>query len=297
MSKQEKKSVLLDGKTYNILSIKQGGMGKVWILEQSFDEPFDLIYRRRLAVKTFDSPSDESQIKKELNIWISLDHKHIVPLKKIGRLDFRLAAIMPLLVGSLEDVLEEKVALNVANTSKVICDIAIGLQYAWNALKVLHLDLKPSNILIENKSLSSIKIADWGISRLAVQERFKSGSITNGKIVYDDLKTSFSAGTPLYMAPERFSGSWSLSPSADIFSLGLLAVQLNTGILPFRFGRINPIDEILDGSYYDNAELILSDSADMFKALCLECIDPNPSNRPLKYQDIIARLKSITRRG
>lgn len=57
-SGQAEKAVLIDDRTYNVLSVKQGGMGRVWMLAQAFDEPFDPIYRRRIAVKTFDEGSE-----------------------------------------------------------------------------------------------------------------------------------------------------------------------------------------------------------------------------------------------
>ena len=80
------KRVLVDDKTYSVMSVRNGGMGRVWLLEQTFDDSFDPIYRRRIAVKTFDFMKDEPAIEHELNIWISLDHRSVAPLKKIGRL-------------------------------------------------------------------------------------------------------------------------------------------------------------------------------------------------------------------
>lgn len=62
--------VFLDDKVYRVISVRNGGMGRVWLLEQEFNEPFDPVYRRRLAVKTFDFMEDETAIENELNIWI-----------------------------------------------------------------------------------------------------------------------------------------------------------------------------------------------------------------------------------
>lgn len=99
------KQVLVDARTYSVMSVRNGGMGRVWLLEQTFDYPFNPIYKKRIAVKTFDFIKDEKAIEHELNIWVSLDHRSVLPLKKIGRLNYRLAAIMPLLEGSLDDLL------------------------------------------------------------------------------------------------------------------------------------------------------------------------------------------------
>lgn len=286
--------VLVDDKTYSVMSVRNGGMGRVWLLEKSFEDHFDPIYRRRIAVKTFDFMKDDQAIEHELNIWISLDHRNVLPLKKIGRLNYRLAAIMPLLDGSLDDLIENRGALDEQSVAKIISDITDGLEYAWSRFKILHLDLKPSNVLVDDKSPTSIQVGDWGISRLATNERraqgFESGVGCSGVIGH---KTAYGAGTPLFMAPERFSGSWSLSPSADIYSLGMIALQLSTGILPFRFGQMDPMEEIASGSYFENASALIENRSGAFRELFLQCIHPNHSARPNTYREMSSRLALI----
>jgi serine/threonine-protein kinase len=280
------------------MSVRNGGMGRVWLLEQTFDDSFDPIYRRRIAVKTFDFMKDEQAIEHELNIWISLDHPSVVPLKKIGRLNYRLAAIMPLLDGSLDDVIEASGSLNEQEVAKIISDILAGLEYAWLDFKILHLDLKPSNVLVESGSPIRTKIADWGISRLAASNQRARGLKGNfAPMATHNQKTAYAAGTPLFMAPERFSGDWALSPTADIYSLGMMAVQLNTGILPFRFGHVDPAEEIATGSFFENARHLLENRSDDFRRFCLQCIHPNPTARPNTFRDAAVLLNSIARRG
>lgn len=292
------KQVLVDDRTYSVMSVRNGGMGRVWLLEQTFDHSFDPIYQRRIAVKTFDFMKDEQAIEHELNIWISLNHRSVVPLKKIGRLNYRLAAIMPLLDGSLDDVIEARGSLSEQEVSKIILNIVDGLEYAWSAFKILHLDLKPSNVLVENGSPINAKIADWGISRLAAENQRVRGLKGNvAPVTPYEQKTAYAAGTPLFMAPERFSGDWELSPTADIYSLGMMAVQLNTGILPFRFGQVSPAEEIATGSFFENTSQMLENRSDDFRRFCLQCIHPNPTARPSTFRDVASQLDSIVKRG
>lgn len=292
------KQVLVDDRTYSVMSVRNGGMGRVWLLEQTFDDSFHPIYRRRIAVKTFDFMKDEQAIERELNIWISLDHPSVVSLKKIGRLNYRLAAIMPLLDGSLDNVIEARGSLNEQEVSKIISDILDGLAYAWSDFKILHLDLKPSNVLVESGCPIRIKIADWGISRLAAANQ-RPRAVKNKSVLMatHDLQTAYAAGTPLFMAPERFSGDWALSPTADIYSLGMMAVQLNTGVLPFRFGQVDPAEEIATGSFFENARQMLQNRSDGFRRFCLQCIHPNPAARPSTFRDVAAQLNLIANRG
>lgn len=297
---QVKKSrqVLVDDRTYSVMSVRNGGMGRVWLLEQTFDSPLDPIYRRRIAVKTFDFMDDERAIEQELNIWISLDHRSVLPLKKIGRLNYRLAAIMPLLQGSLDDILETRGCLSEREASTMLMDIVDGLDYAWTRFKILHLDLKPSNVLVESRSTIQPKIADWGVSRLAtVNHTMHSRNVSARSAELYDQRTAYAAGTPLFMAPERFSGNWELSPAADIYSLGLMAIQLTTGTFPFRFGQVNPLDEITNGSYLVNAIELLDNHSQQFRDFCLWCIDPRLSSRPSSYRDVAKQLKIVIQRG
>lgn len=292
------KQVLVDDRTYSVMSVRNGGMGRVWLLEQTFDDPFDLIYRRRIAVKTFDFMKDEQAIEHELNIWISLDHRSVLPLNKIGRLNYRLAAIMPLLDGSLDDLLEARGALSEQEVLTIISDIVDGLEYAWTKFKILHLDLKPSNVLVESSSPIRTKIADWGISRLAAENQLAHGLKGNAMpMATYNQKTAYAVGTPLFMAPERFSGNWALSPTVDIYSLGMMAVQLNTGILPFHFGQVDPAEEIATGSFFDNARQMLENRSEEFRRFCLQCIHPHPSSRPSSFRDVLTQLNAIAKKG
>ena len=291
------KQVLVDNRTYNVMSVRDGGMGRVWLLEQAFEEPFDPVYRRRIAVKTFDFMEDQRAVERELNIWISLVHRSILPLKKIGRLNYRLAAIMPLLNGNLDDALETKGAFSEQRTSEILFEIVAGLDYAWSTFNILHLDLKPSNVLFEIGSPIRTKIADWGISRLTTANREAREVNPNRPDMGPfDHKTAYAAGTPLFMAPERFSGTWTLSPTADIYSIGMIAAQLNSGVLPFRFGQVDPAEEILTGSFFENAKLLLVGRSDAFRRLCLQCIQPNPAERPHTFRDLASQLQSIIRK-
>jgi eukaryotic-like serine/threonine-protein kinase len=290
--------VLVDDKTYNVMSVLDGGMGRVWLLKEAFNEPFDHTYSRQIAVKTFDFVKNEQSVEHELNIWISLHHPSILPLKKIGRLNYHLAAIMPLMrVGNLDALLKERGSLSEWEAARIILSMIEGLEYAWSNFGILHLDIKPSNVLIENQSTLSIKIADWGISRLAVDPQQRSGfrQFEMLKNMFGQ-RTACSAGTPLFMAPERFSGNWILSPTVDIYSLGLIAVLLNTGFLPFQFGQIDPVEEIATGLYFENACVLLSHRTEGFRRFCLECITPNPNSRLSNYRNMAKRLKSILRK-
>jgi serine/threonine protein kinase len=287
--------VLLDDRTYNVEGVRNGGMGRVWLLTQAFPESRDPVYRHELAVKTFDFVSDQQTIECELNAWISLQHQFVLPLLKLGRLNYQLAAIMPRMHGSLDNLLEEGRTFSEQETSLTMFEIALALEHAWKSAGILHLDIKPSNVLVEDSHALRIKVSDWGISRL-VGQKVPAAPIVAPQAVDPKSKvTAYSAGTPLFMSPERFSRSWQMSPAVDIYSLGLMAVLLNTGTLPFRFGQVDPLEEIVTGALYVNARALLADRTSRFQKLCLGSLDPNPVTRISSYHTFLRQAASLTR--
>src|SRR5947208_756630 len=95
--------------------------------------------------------------------------------------------------------------------------IADGLSAA-HAQGLVHRDVKPANILLEN-GVQRVKITDFGLARAADDASLtQSGTIT---------------GTPTYMSPEQAGGE-RLDQRSDLFSLGSVLYALCTGRPPFR---------------------------------------------------------------
>jgi serine/threonine protein kinase len=281
------KKVYLDDKTYNVVDTKQGGMGRVWLLENTFEDTYDPIHKRRVAVKTFDFTPQHFAIEQELNSWVALDHKNILPLLRIGRLNYRLAAIMPWLQGTLDD---ELASYTTFSEKKVLCialQIAEALLYAYEKYQLVHLDLKPANVLILSREPYFIQISDWGISRIASQIAQANWSGIESENQY----TAYGAGTPLYMSPERFTGNWKITSQADMYALGMMLVQFISGALPFRMEERNPYEEIILGSYVENVSQIFQIKSKRFERIIYSCIHPDVSMRPKTYSSLISELK------
>ena len=287
MAENIPKRIYLDDKTYNVVETKQGGMGRVWLLENEFDDTYDPIHKDRIAVKTFDFTPQHFAIEQELNYWVLLDHKNILPLFRVGRLNYRLAAIMPWLQGTLEDELALNAIFTEEDALGIALQISEGLQYAYEKHQLVHLDLKPANILVRSRKPLSIQISDWGISRIASQIAQTNWSEGESENQY----TAYGAGTPLYMSPERFSGSWEITPQADIYALGMMLVQFIAGALPFRMEERNPYEEIIYGSYVENTHQVLRLKSKRFERIIYACINPDMSMRPKTYSSLISELK------
>jgi eukaryotic-like serine/threonine-protein kinase len=181
-----------------------------------------------VAVKRlFDTIKDPDIIRKfkiEANIYLMLNHKNIVSLKDFKEVNGEHFLIMEYIQGhplnEFIDTVTGPIPLSV--TKKIMVQILDAIHYAHTKhvpidgyLGVLHLDLKPSNILISNNHL--VKVIDYGISQGSDEERVK-------KII----------GTPMYMAPEQFDVDQDLTDKTDIYSLGLVLHQMITATFPYK---------------------------------------------------------------
>jgi eukaryotic-like serine/threonine-protein kinase len=183
----------------------RGGQGEVVLAE-------DTQLGRQVAIKILHSQSREKieSLLHEARIVSQLQHPNIVPLYDAGE---QLGA--PYLVyayiegGTLAAMLTEG-PLPPVKSAEIACALLEALEYA-HAHGVMHLDLKPSNIMMGQRGQPMLM--DFGIARLMSEPGEQDESMT---------------GTPQYMAPERISGE-GVDARVDIFSLGAVLYEMVTG--------------------------------------------------------------------
>ena len=136
----------------------------------------------------------------------------------------------------------------------------------------LHLDLKPSNILLDIENIAdwaklTPKISDFGIAKSA--DRTASDT-TGGHL----------GGTPPYMAPEQITGEpQQLGPAADIYALGAISYHLLTGRPPFQSSSaIETLDQVRGQAPVPLRKLNPKIPHDL-ETITLKCLEKSPSRR------------------
>jgi len=123
---------------------------------------------------------------------------------------------------------------------QIIAAVAESVALA-HSIGVLHMDLKPANILIEEGPQwpPRVRVADFGSGRLLQPELLEQFEITRPQ----DAEPSTTAATPLYLAPERLRGQ-PATMTADVYSLGVLLYQMlcNDFHRPISIGWETAID-------------------------------------------------------
>jgi tetratricopeptide (TPR) repeat protein len=195
----------------------QGGMGEVWLAERA-----DGQFEGRAAVKLLhpgmDSGSVLARFAQERQALARLNHPHIARLLDAGATpQGRPYFVMEHVEGV---PLHQAVAgLALGQRLALFLQLADAVAHAHSRL-LLHRDLKPGNVLVTAEG--QVKLLDFGIAKALDPLESGDGSGTlAGERPF----------TPHYASPEQVRGE-PLSPSTDVYSLGVLLYQLLTGVRP-----------------------------------------------------------------
>jgi serine/threonine-protein kinase len=207
----------------------KGGMGSVYL-------GFDPAISRAVAIKAIAKASlGEEDLKHimqrfrhEAQAVGRLVHPRIVQIYDYGEDDAVAYIVMELVNGkTLAQHLQQEVDYEIREVGEIIRQLLDGLEHA-HAAGVIHRDVKPSNILINNDG--RIKISDFGIARIESSQLTQIGDVL---------------GTPHYMAPEQFLGV-NIELQADLYSVGVIAYELLTGRKPFTGNSAAVMHQVLN---------------------------------------------------
>lgn len=179
------------------------------------------IILKTLDMDTFDDKTILSRFKREARILAGLDHQNIIKVLDFGTFNKCFYISFEFFESNNLRKTIKDYKLNPDDKKKILCQILKGISYAHEK-GIIHRDLKPENILAD--SFLNIKIADFGLAVIQ-----NDNSVTNQYSI---------VGTPGYMSPEQIRGEV-LTHHSDLFSIGIVALELYSGKNPFVGKDIN----------------------------------------------------------
>lgn len=221
--------------TYRLIEkLGEGGMGEVWLGEQS--KP-----RRRVALKLIKVGMETREViarfDSERQALALMDHPAIAKVFDAGSTtEGRPYIVMEYVRGVPITSYCDKHQLTTRQRMELFIQVCEGVQHAHQKA-IIHRDLKPSNILVtEMDGKPMPKIIDFGLAK-ATLHRLTDASM------YTRVGTLL--GTLEYMSPEQAdSASEDIDTRTDVYSLGVVLYQLLVGELPLDLKKL-AYDEIL----------------------------------------------------
>lgn len=172
----------------------------------------DTVSGLKVALKVLHGTGEEAEgmegLKHEVRMASRLDHPCILQIRTAGPVEGRFVIVTALARESLDERLGRRMGR--ATALDIAAQLLEGLAEA-HARRVVHCDVKPDNVLLFDDG--RVRLADFGLARLALRSLDASGS-----------------GTVGYMAPEQALGKPTLR--SDVFSAGLVIYRMVAGALP-----------------------------------------------------------------
>jgi len=201
-------------------------MGKVYRARDVRDEEIVALKAFYPDTSLSDQQHDEllARFQKEANILTTIEDTNVVGIREVGTHEGQEYIAMEFLDGpNLKELLAMGVSFTVEDIVDVGVQVLAGLD-ACHRTGIVHRDIKPANIV--KLPSGTVKLADFGIARI----------LTDATI----SRTGTVVGTPNYMSPEQVSGG-EVTPSSDLFSLGVVLYELATKHKPFDGESITAI--------------------------------------------------------
>ncbi|XP_074784906.1 death-associated protein kinase 2-like [Athene noctua] len=207
---------------------------------------------------------DRAQVEREVAILRQLDHPNILRLHDLFASRAEMVLVLELISGGeLFDFIAAKEMLSEEEAIEFLGQILSGVQYI-HARHIAHFDLKPENIMLQEKDVPKpqIKIIDFGLAQH----------------LEDGVTFRSICGTPQYFAPEVINYE-PLSSATDMWSIGVITYILLSGFSPFQGETDAEVSSNIMAVAYEFEEQYFSQTSEMAKDFIRRLLVKEPGHR------------------
>src|SRR5262245_15467658 len=285
----QRPGLLVAGRYKLMEQIGEGGMGTVWVAEQT--EPV----RRRVAVKLIKPGMDSRQVlsrfEAERQALAMMDHPNIAKVHDGGMTaEGRPFFVMEHVKGSPITEYCDRERLSVEQRIKLFVQICQAIQHAHQK-GVIHRDLKPSNILVGMYDGQAVpKIIDFGLAK-AINQPLTEHTLYTAQ--------GLMVGTPMYMSPEQAEfNNLDIDTRSDIYSLGVILYELLTGTTPlerkrFKDAAVQEIIRLIKEEEPSRPSTKISSSENLPSVAAQRSIEPAQLTRKIRGDLDLIVMKSL----
>ncbi len=257
-----------------IEELGKGGMGKVYkVLDKELGEKVAL---KLLNPEIAADGKTIERFRNELKMARNISHKNVCRMYHLGKEEGAHYITMEYVAGEdLKRLIRKVGQLSAGKTVFIAKQICEGLAEA-HRLGVVHRDLKPQNIMVDEEGNS--RIMDFGIAR-----SLKAKGITGAGVII---------GTPEYMSPEQVEGK-DVDHRSDIYSLGIILYEMVTGRIPFEGDTPLSIAVKQKSEIPKDPKEINSQISEDLNRLILKCMEKSREKRFQTAEELLSELSNL----
>jgi serine/threonine-protein kinase len=258
-------------------------MGKVYLAT-------DNQLQRQVAIKELTYQAEDHDNNSALNearLLARVSHANIIQIYNVHDENDHISLVMEYFKSKSLTQFQQEHYCTLTQKIDLLQQLSAGLAAAHKN-NVIHCDLKPTNILVDEQGL--LKITDFGIALLATNDA--NAIDANLLAQASDTTDTQVYGSLLYMSPEQIQGK-TLDYRSDIFSLGIVAYQLMVGSHPFGRGSATDIGERICHVSPEHAKNLMLNAPIALTDLLMEMLITDLEQRSLTASAIENRLHHI----
>jgi serine/threonine-protein kinase len=254
--------------------IGRGGMGVIYRAQQRHSRR--IVALKRLLGYHGDSRDTLERFRREAEAAASLDHPNILPIYEVAEAEGLPFFTMKYATGGSLQEAAAALSADPRECVRLLAKVTRAVAFAHRG-GILHRDLKPGNILLDGRG--EPLVSDFGLAKWMDT----SSHLTRSLAVY---------GTPGFIAPEQAHGAAaSLTPAADIYSLGAILFDLLAGRPPFLGEHaLAVIRQAADKPAPKLRSLLRNVDRDL-ETICAKCLEREPTARYRSAADLAEDLE------